>query len=241
MLNDNRLSFKLLDSHFFKPQSLFFHKGNLIQCKLYPHHISCMFNASGWWILDHNLFLSAFFSQPKFIPQVTDSATMFLSELSLSLSEWERERETYTHTHTQMCTQFAAGTVAICNHHNLNTKCVHTLQQVQLQFAFTTIWIQMCTHFAAGTVAFCTHHNFWILTVGVSPTLPYTKEKQLFVTNEQKVLDYYSSSVMSQIMYPRSTNNNNTLCVWISSNPCTIYKAKKLYNIYHNLQSQKII
>jgi len=97
-----------------------------------------------------------------------------------------------------MCTHFAAGTVAFCNHHNLNTDSF-VLQQVQLHLAITTIWIL--------TVLF---------------HLPYTKEKQLFVLNKKCWIIPLSCLKSCTVGVQQHS-------VRISSNPCTIYKAKKLY------------
>jgi hypothetical protein len=61
MLNDNRLSFKLLGSQIFDRK--FFHK-EIYSVQTLPHHTSFMFNDSGWWIWI-TIFLSAFFSEPN--------------------------------------------------------------------------------------------------------------------------------------------------------------------------------
>jgi hypothetical protein len=98
MLNDNQLSFKLLESQFLNCK--FFHK-EIYSVQTLPHYISFMFNDSGWWIWI-TIFFKCISFTTKSIPQVTDSAAMFLSKLSLS------DRHTHTNVYT-LCSRYSCN------------------------------------------------------------------------------------------------------------------------------------
>jgi len=132
--------------------------------------------------------------------QICTVGNRLRSNVSLwTLSFWERQAHTHTHTHT--------------NVYALRSRYSCILQSPQFEY-----W-QFC--FAAGTVASCNHHNLNTDSF-VSPTL-HERKKSSFLFWTKKCWIIPLSCLKS------CTVGVQQHSVRISSNPCTIYKAKKLY------------